>query len=268
MNKIALTLTVTFCLTTAFAAATNATKHVKLSTEARQQQLMEKVGGMLVLPRTGKVVIFNAQTRLPLANIEKRNIFLSKALNANVSVAPCQGFSFANAEQTMRIAKANVAVFLIDDSSLPMSLTAIEGPWAIINMDKLANDNPAGDVLQSRYNAELNRVVDSLLGIGGQGSGLGPKSTVPAKVAKAPRIGSDLDELTNIGFSMDTALAIFKTLSSWGVLPERKSTYKRACQQGWAPAPTNEWQKAVWDKVHALPIEPIKIKPEAKKVEK
>ena len=28
----------------------------------------------------------------------------------------------------------------------------------------------------------------------------------------------------------------------------------------------NEYQKAIWDKVHAMPTAPIKIKPETKKV--
>ena len=32
------------------------------------------------------------------------------------------------------------------------------------------------------------------------------------------------------------------------------------------PAPTNDVQKAIWDEIHAMPTEPIKIKPETKKV--
>ena len=30
-------------------------------------------------------------------------------------------------------------------------------------------------------------------------------------------------------------------------------------QQGWAPAPTNEVQQAIWDKVHQIPDKPITI---------
>ena len=32
-----------------------------------------------------------------------------------------------------------------------------------------------------------------------------------------------------------------------------------------APAPTNEFQKAVWDKVHAIPQNPMKIEFDPKK---
>ena len=48
--------------------------------------------------------------------------------------------------------------------------------------------------------------------------------------------------------------------------PVMMVTYGRAVREGWAPAPTNEYQKAIWDKIHAMPTEPIKIKPETKKV--
>lgn len=39
----------------------------------------------------------------------------------------------------------------------------------------------------------------------------------------------------------------------------RRGTYERACQEGWAPAPTNDLQKAIWERVRALPDKPIKI---------
>ena len=50
-----------------------------------------------------------------------------------------------------------------------------------------------------------------------------------------------------------------------GVTPARKGIYEAACQQGWAPAPTNDIQKAIWDKVHAVPATPMKIEFDPKK---
>ena len=43
------------------------------------------------------------------------------------------------------------------------------------------------------------------------------------------------------------------------------STYKKACQEGWVSAPTNDIQKAIWDKVHAAPKNPMKIEFDSKK---
>ena len=51
-----------------------------------------------------------------------------------------------------------------------------------------------------------------------------------------------------------------------GVSTLRFATYWQACKEGWAPAPTNDVQKAIWDKVHSLPTAPLKIAPEPKKV--
>ena len=54
-----------------------------------------------------------------------------------------------------------------------------------------------------------------------------------------------------------------KYLASAGVTPLRKTIYRKACQEGWAPAPTNEYQKAIWDKVRSEkergPTNPIEI---------
>ena len=56
------------------------------------------------------------------------------------------------------------------------------------------------------------------------------------------------------------------SLPYYGITPWYQTTYHKAVEEGWAPAPTNEYQKAIWDKVHAMPTAPIKIKPETKKV--
>lgn len=45
----------------------------------------------------------------------------------------------------------------------------------------------------------------------------------------------------------------------------RMVPYELACEQGWAPAPTNDIQKAIWDKVHAAPKNPMTIEFDPKK---
>jgi hypothetical protein len=34
-----------------------------------------------------------------------------------------------------------------------------------------------------------------------------------------------------------------------GIKPARMTTYRKACEEGWAPMPTNSVQKAIWDEV-------------------
>ena len=63
--------------------------------------------------------------------------------------------------------------------------------------------------------------------------------------------------------------AMARNLNALGFKPRRRLTYRRACQEGWAPAPTNEFQKAVWEQVKADkergPANPITIPPPNKK---
>ena len=35
------------------------------------------------------------------------------------------------------------------------------------------------------------------------------------------------------------------------MIPYIESTYRKACREGWAPAPTNDVQKAIWEDINA-----------------
>jgi hypothetical protein len=54
-------------------------------------------------------------------------------------------------------------------------------------------------------------------------------------------------------------------LKAIGITKKVVKTYLDACEEGWAPAPTNDVQKAIWDKVHAAPKNPMKIEFNPKK---
>ena len=75
---------------------------------------------------------------------------------------------------------------------------------------------------------------------------------------------ADLDEKPIAILSPEPLMRIDPTLRQLGLAQLRHATYKRACEEGWAPAPTNDWQKAVWEKVKAeqseAPTKGIKIK--------
>jgi hypothetical protein len=58
---------------------------------------------------------------------------------------------------------------------------------------------------------------------------------------------------------------IYPILKKFGITREHRVPYHIACQEGWTPTPTNEYQKAIWDKVHAAPKNPMKIEFDPKK---
>ena len=46
-------------------------------------------------------------------------------------------------------------------------------------------------------------------------------------------------------------LIVARTMSGQGMQPFRRTTYRNAVREGWAPAPTNDAQRAIWDAVKA-----------------
>ena len=76
---------------------------------------------------------------------------------------------------------------------------------------------------------------------------------------------SDLDKYPDSRLPVDVLDRMQKNMSVIGMAPFKITTYRKACEDGWAPQPTNEYQQAIWDKVHAMPTEPLKIAPETTK---
>lgn len=152
-------------------------------------------------------------------------------------------------------AKAPAAIDLVaDDSARTLTLYPEEFK-ATLNIKALAADNATEETLQSRVRLELARTAMFLLGSGFASYGCITKP-----------IGS-LSELDSLAKETPSAEAVthLNAQRRLGVKLIRYTTYKQACEQGWAPAPTNDLQRAVWEKVKAErergPTNPITIPP-------
>jgi len=64
---------------------------------------------------------------------------------------------------------------------------------------------------------------------------------------------------------IDIQDSVKKYLGAAGVTPMKRTIYQRACQEGWVPPLTNDVQRAIWAKVHAIPDKPITIEFDPKK---
>lgn len=234
---------VILCGATVFANEATA-PNANIDKAARIEAIMKKTGGFLVRKSDGVLSFINAQTKISHEEIQKRVDKIQFVLKY-----PCElkkgSWKFGDAKPE----GSKIAIFIVDDASLPMSLVAVESGWGIINTSTLAND--------TQFSKQLTRVF--CLTAGGANS---PVKTSPMQtVVKS----SDLNQLLTDGFTFDMASSINENLQALGMYPMRKVTYVKACQEGWAPAPTNEYQKAIWDKVHATPKNPMKIKFDPKK---
>lgn len=147
-------------------------------------------------------------------------------------------------------------LFVVDDKLMPSVLVASEDKWAIVNVAQLKDERT--QFFAMRVKKMLVRVFALLCGGAAsnyQGGLSGPMVSV-----------KELDKLMHHRLQVDVKERLVKYLRAFGITPQITTTYLAACTHGIAPAPTNDVQKAVWEKVHTLPSEPIKIKPESKKV--
>ena len=222
----------------------------------REKNIREKMGGMIAVRGTpaGSFVILNAQTKVAATNFDYstgRSCRWAKGLCKIVDgTVPKDGCLVTKMGEIMSQQKADFLIAVVDKAGLPASLIALESRWAILNVAALEDGLKSPDGLTDRARKEFVRVFCALSG------GFSSQFKVPLinSVVKV----SDLDSCESDP-PADINARLRPYLELRGVKPEQKITYRKACEQGWAPTPTNEFQKAVWDKVHAIPSKPMKI---------
>ena len=209
------------------------------------EAVLRKTGGIVERKGQGKVVVVNCQERIAESLIKERTARLARLLKCAFEVRKgAWEISAPNA------ADANIAIYIVDDPKLPMSLVAAESGWGVVNAVGLESGE--------RFSRQLTRVFALTAGAMCSINIHSPMQPV-SKV-------EDLDKLLSDNIMRDMIDSIRHNMKARGITQNTVSSYKRACEEGWAPAPTNDYQKAIWEKVHQLPTEPIKIKPETKKV--
>ena len=90
-------------------------------------------------------------------------------------------------------------------------------------------------------------------------------SQFPGALTSAITKVEDLDHHTDHRLPVDLFIRFKKYMKPFGVAPGNIETYETACCQGWAPPPTNDIQRAIWNEVRKLPEKPIKIEFDPKK---
>ena len=199
-----------------------------------------RYGGDLIQPGTmqGRFMFFDEARRTnETAQVVKvmRTLFRIDAVTAT----PSEKVQVANAEKLVFGAQANAGVFVVDCDGLPVLLTAPQSRFAFVNVKPLKSDGPAEDVLAARIRKELWRAFAFICG--------GGTSETPGCVMNPVFSLSDLDRLGTEMISPDGGRAMRTTTERMGIRPYRVTSYRTACREGWAPQPTNEYQKAVWE---------------------
>ena len=148
-------------------------------------------------------------------------------------------------------------VTLVSKDASPILLCAPDEGWSVVNVKPLLADNPNEFAFRQRVQKEAMRAMAYALGCGNS-------SARPCLMSEAETL-TQLDALPKTYGPEPTAKTAY-TARRRGAVARKFVSYRIACEEGWAAAPTNDVQKAIWEEVHAMPTEPIKIKPETKKV--
>ena len=228
--------------------------------EARMQARLKRVGGLVMKPGAGSVAVFNCQDTVPERHIADFFLLTDKApIRIPFKHVDCRKSKFALADASARLSKDGscAGVFVVNDPSLPMTLVAMEAKWGVLNVAPLMADKPTPALLARRSDKLFTRVCTVVLG--------GANQDVSFSAMKTVTSLAELDAMAAFAVAPMGLQMMSEHLEKLGVEFPYITTYKKACREGWAPPPTNDIQRAVWEKVKADkergPTKPITIQP-------
>ena len=216
-----------------------------------------QTGGHVARPETrkGRIVCVNCQNAIEDSAISEATVSFGNIVKLPVEI---ERGKFAWPSPAV---VGNASLFIVDDESFPTIVSAPESRWAMVNVAPLRKGRGVeAPYFNARAKKEVTRGLALLCGA--------QSSSFPGTIMGCVTEPEQLDGFTDFRLPVDVAKRFNAYIKGYGAIPAIEVTYKKACEEGWAPAPTNDVQKTIWDKVHAMPIEPIKIKPEEKKTER
>ena len=110
----------------------------------------------------------------------------------------------------------------------------------MVNLAALAKDGPSAELLAKRLQKEVWRGFGYLMGVANSQGGclLMPVTSL-----------ADLDGLKAQTLGMEPYVKIMAYARHLGMSPSRAMTYRKALEEGWAPEPANDAQRAIWQEV-------------------
>lgn len=211
-----------------------------VSSPTTQTNMLAKTGGLVLTPASGPVLLFiNSQTRVPAASVHAVCDQLSRFLRLPLVVRDMPSPSPV-ATAVIAATDTNVAAVVAIGNShgYPTLLIAPESRWALINVAALAEGGVTETQLVDRVQKEMLRAFGMLLG-----SAYSLQENCVLKPVLKP---ADLDDIKEKRLDIESLNKILTYTQRLGVHQRRPTTYRRAVEEGWAPAPTNSFQQAIW----------------------
>ena len=226
----------------------------------RPQGSAKASGGLVMSPAAGKYArIVSAQERvgMEVVSAAARSITLDLWIPVEISSIPARANPREVVSAGFAMPRTGLVVAIVDHEDDVPVIVAPEAGWAIVNVRPLAADNPNQPKLNARTSKEIWRAFAFA-------NGAGFSAAKPCVLQQTLTL-SDLDAVTMPVPSPEQHNKLIDCAVARGITPIKLGTYRSACQQGWAPSPTNDVQKAIWEEVRADkergPTNPITIPP-------
>jgi hypothetical protein len=214
----------------------------------RRVNRLIKSGGLVTKINNGPVVqIYDAKQSLPLKVVKK--VIFDVQMSTGIAIKYTQNdLGEKGAIATVKVVESDLLGPL---SIYPDKFTTV------LNINTLRKGTKSDEHFNLRCIKQLWRSLAYALGAG--------NSNGPFTVMKPFRNMKELDECKVCVAGPEALNVMIKSAKKLGAAEAHTMTYRQACIEGWAPAPTNDIQKAIWDKIHATPKNPMKIKFDPKK---
>ncbi len=216
--------------------------------KVRRERRLAESGGIVEREVAGKsALIVNAQSVVPMKCLEEAASSIRGL--ALVKVEAAAGDPSKSHRPT---AEHPVVVSVVNDPASDVTiLVAPEQNWATLNVNLLLRDNPPKEVVESRVHKEVWRATAMAMGAANS-------MTQPCLMRQINTL-RELDHTRSMLPSPQPVNNMIEVADKLGIVRVHRATYRKACQEGWAPQPTNDIQRAIWEKVHQIPDKPIKI---------
>jgi len=202
--------------------------------EARKKQI-EAEGGLIQSVAKGNVIaVLSSQKTLDRQAIERCANSIPEKMRYPIEFKEVDKVTV----ELIANPKYGVVIYIGEFAGNQMLLVNPDRPMAMVDVKALSSDGANAETVELRVSKMIVRAVALSLGTG---------------TAYLGRLGGlkDLDAMDSIRLPGEAHNAVSDTARKCGIQPIIFVTYKAACEEGWAPAPTTDIQKAVLAQVKA-----------------
>lgn len=212
--------------------------------------LMDQRSGGLVTPKTnGKTIMIVDAREADDDFLKSYAVSLGKSFHIGVTPVvkkiPADADLY-DAAVSCKTATNPAVILVVNREKKPVLSVYPEDAVGIVNANSLK------DADKSKYTERLSKEIWRCIGLSlGGYSMAAPNGRIVKSVLSPVYSLKDLDEMKMTSLSPNQCNAVYDAMSEIQLQAARPTPYMTACRQGWAPAPTNAIQKAIWEKVRS-----------------